>query len=290
MFLLCILDGFGLRGNKEQNAVIAARKPNLIKLFKNCPNIPIDGSGLAVGLPRGQMGNSEVGHLNFGAGRIVYQDITRIDKSISDGDFFTNPVFLEGMKRAAVSNSAVHLFGLLSDGCVHSSMEHLKALIKLAKQSGVKRLYLHAFMDGRDTSPTAGIGYMKEMLEYFRQTGLGRVATVMGRYYGMDRDKRWERSEKAYQAIVNRVGEKYDDPVTAIERSYQNKITDEFILPAVIKVDSDDEGRFRDGDIALFFNFRADRVRQLSYLFVGRQYEDFPHPDYPPGLTYCFPR
>lgn len=281
MFLLCILDGFGLRGDKRYNAIIAARKPNLIKLFKTCPNISIDGSGLAVGLPRGQMGNSEVGHLNFGAGRIVYQDITRIDKSITDGDFFTNPVLLEGMNKAVASASAVHLFGLLSDGCVHSSMEHLKALVKLAKERGVKRLYLHAFMDGRDTSPTAGVSYMKEMLGYFRTVGLGKVATVMGRYYGMDRDKRWERTEKAYQAIVNRVGDKFDDPVTAIETSYKKNVTDEFILPSVIRVDSKDEGRLQSGDIALFFNFRADRVRQLSYLFAGREYEGFPHPRKP---------
>lgn len=281
MFLLCILDGFGLRGNKHYNAVIAARKPNIIKLFKSCPNIPIEGSGLAVGLPRGQMGNSEVGHLNFGAGRIVYQDITRIDKSISDGDFFTNPVFLKGMKKAVASGSAVHLFGLLSDGCVHSSMEHLKALVKLAEEQGVKRLYLHAFMDGRDTSPTAGVNYMKEMLDYFRAVGLGKVATVMGRYYGMDRDKRWERTEKAYQAIVNRVGDRFDNPISAIEASYRKNVTDEFILPVVIEDKSGDDPRLRSGDIALFFNFRADRVRQLSYLFAGREYEGYPHPGKP---------
>ncbi len=281
MFLLCILDGFGLRGQTYFNAISQARKPNLIKLFKNCPNIPIEGSGLAVGLPKGQMGNSEVGHLNFGAGRIVYQDITRIDKSITDGDFFTNSVLLDGMKLASRNNSAVHLFGLVSDGCVHSSLEHLKALIIMAKNTGVKKLYLHAFMDGRDTSPTSGIGYITQMHDFLQKTGLGKIATVMGRYYGMDRDKRWERTEKAYQAIVHKIGIPADNPVKAIEDSYHNDVTDEFILPAVINLGDPDEGRLRHNDIALFFNFRADRVRQLAYQFSGRQYDGFPHPDNP---------
>ncbi len=281
MFLLCILDGFGLRGQSYYNAISQARKPNLVKLFKNCPNIPIEGSGLAVGLPKGQMGNSEVGHLNFGAGRIVYQDVTRIDKSIADGDFFANRALLDGMITAGRNNSAVHLLGLVSDGCVHSSMEHLKALVIMAKNNGVKKLYLHAFMDGRDTSPRSGVGYLKAMIEYFRKIGLGKIATVMGRYYGMDRDKRWERTEKAYQAIVHKIGAPSVDPLGAIENSYKNDITDEFILPAVIKLGDENEGKIRHNDVALFFNFRADRVRQLSYLFAGRQYEGFPHPDNP---------
>jgi 2,3-bisphosphoglycerate-independent phosphoglycerate mutase len=275
------MDGFGLRGDSNNNAIVAARKPNIIKLMQTCPNMPIQGSGLAVGLPEGQMGNSEVGHLNLGAGRIIYQDITRIDKSIADGNFFENKVLLEGMKKAVENDTAVHLFGLVSDGCVHSSMEHLKALVKMAKDNKVKRLYLHAFMDGRDTSPTSGAGYMQEVVEYFSEIGLGKVATVSGRYYGMDRDKRWERVEKSYQAIVNKVGEKFDDPVAAIRKSYDNDVTDEFIVPVVINQDNDDEGRLRDGDVALFFNFRADRVRQLSYILAGRDPEDFPHPDNP---------
>ncbi len=281
MFLLCIMDGYGLRKDTHYNAIAMARKPNIDKLFKTCPSAPIDGSGLAVGLPQGQMGNSEVGHLNFGAGRIVYQDITRIDKSISDGYFFTNQTFLEGMKLAVKNNSAIHLFGLVSDGCVHSSLEHLKALVRMARDNGVKNVYLHAFMDGRDTSPNSGIGYMKVMVEYFKELGLGKVATVMGRYYGMDRDKRWERSEKAYQAIINKIGEQFDSPIAAIDKSYKNNVTDEFIIPSVIKLGSPDEGKLKSGDIALFFNFRADRVRQLSYLFAGRQYDGFPHPNNP---------
>jgi len=281
MFLLCILDGFGLREEKSYNAVAAAKKPNIDKLFKICPFTKIEGSGLAVGLPEGQMGNSEVGHLNFGAGRIVYQDVTRIDKSISDGDFFSNEVFLEGMKKAATNNSALHLFGLVSDGCVHSSLVHLKALVKMAKDNGITDLYLHAFMDGRDTPPHSGAGYMKDVVDYMNQIGLGKVATVMGRYYGMDRDKRWERNEKAYQAIVNRKADRNDDPIAAIEASYKNDVTDEFILPVVINQDDDDSARLKDGDVALFFNFRADRVRQLCHLFTDYQPENFPHPDMP---------
>ncbi|MCX6827024.1 MAG: 2,3-bisphosphoglycerate-independent phosphoglycerate mutase [candidate division Zixibacteria bacterium] len=281
MFLLCILDGFGLRGETYYNAIVKANKPNLIKLFGTCPNIPIYSSGLAVGLPKSQMGNSEVGHLNFGAGRIVYQDVTRIDKSITDGDFFTNRIFIEGMKKAAHDNFSLHLLGLVSDGCVHSSLDHLKALVQMAKKSGVKKVYLHAFMDGRDTSPTSGVGYMKEIVDYLNEVGLGKVATVMGRYYGMDRDKRWERIEKAYQAIVNKNGARFDSPLEAIEISYKNNVTDEFIMPSVISLGSPEEGKLKSGDVALFFNFRADRVRQLSYLLAGRQYEGFPHPNNP---------
>lgn len=281
MFLMCILDGFGLRSQEYYNAVISANKPNLTKLFKTCPNIPIQASGLAVGLPDGQMGNSEVGHLNFGAGRIVYQEVTRIDKSITDGDFFTNQVLLDGMKRAVKNNSAVHLFGLISDGCVHSSLEHLKALVRMAKEYNVSKLYLHAFMDGRDTPPHSGVDYMKQVVGYFSKEGLGKVATVMGRYYGMDRDKRWERIEKAYQAVVNRVGEGFPDPVSAIEASYRNNITDEFIIPLVVNLDNENEGKLQNDDVALFFNFRSDRVRQLSYVLAGHDTEQYTHPQNP---------
>lgn len=281
MFLLCILDGFGLSTSKHYNAVIKAKKPNLIKLFKSCPNIPIQGSGLAVGLPEGQMGNSEVGHLNFGAGRILYQDISRIDKSIADGDFFENSVFIEAMKKAVNNNSELHLFGLVSDGCVHSSMEHIKALVKMAKQNGVKKLYLHAFMDGRDTPPNSGAGYMKEIVGFLKEQALGKVATVMGRYYGMDRDKRWERIDKAYAAIVHKEGKQFDDPVNAIESSYNDGVTDEFIIPVTIKLEDAHEGKLQDGDIALFFNFRSDRVRQLSNILAGHDPEGYPHPGNP---------
>jgi len=281
MFLLCILDGYGLSEETFQNSIIAAKTPNLDRLFTSCRHTSIDGSGLAVGLPEGQMGNSEVGHLNFGAGRIVYQDITRIDKSMSDGDFFDNKAILSGFKKAVENDSALHLFGLISDGCVHSSMKHIKALAKMAKDNKIKKLYLHAFMDGRDTPPHSGAGYLKEIVDYFKEIGLGKVATVMGRYYGMDRDKRWERNEKAYQAIVNKVGERADDPIKAIESSYKNEISDEFILPVCLNLDSPDEGKLSDTDVALVFNFRADRVRQLCHLFTDFEPEDFPHQDRP---------
>jgi len=275
------MDGFGIRKEKKLNAVAAAEKPSFDRLLRENPHVTINGSGLGVGLPEGQMGNSEVGHLNIGAGRIVYQDITRIDKSITDGDFFSNPALVENMKYAVDNDRAVHLFGLISDGCVHSSLNHLRALVKMAAETGVKKLYLHAFMDGRDTSPTSGAGYMKQVLGYFDEFGLGRVATVMGRYYGMDRDKRWERTEKAYRAIVNRTGVAAIDPVGAIEKSYENEITDEFIVPVVIDQNSPDEGALRNDDVALFFNFRADRVRQLSYILDGWDIENYPFADRP---------
>ncbi|MDD3733142.1 MAG: 2,3-bisphosphoglycerate-independent phosphoglycerate mutase, partial [candidate division Zixibacteria bacterium] len=200
--LLCIMDGFGLRDATADNAIAAARKPNYDRLRESCPFTSLDSSGLAVGLPAGQMGNSEVGHLNLGAGRVVYQDITRIDKAIEDGVFFDNDVLATAMRRVAAAYKAVHLFGLVSDGGVHSSLNHLYALVKMAKMCGVKELYLHAFMDGRDTPPTSGKGYMQEVLQKFYEIGLGRVSTVGGRYYGMDRDRRWERTDLAYRAIV----------------------------------------------------------------------------------------
>jgi 2,3-bisphosphoglycerate-independent phosphoglycerate mutase len=270
MILLCILDGFGCRPAAEDNAVIAARKPNILKLFRAWPNHVIHTSGLAVGLPEGQMGNSEVGHLNLGAGRVVYQDITRIDKSIEDGSFFKNEVLVSSMKKAIDAGKAIHLLGLVSDGCVHSSMVHLKALIKMAADLKAPRLFLHAFLDGRDTSPTSGAGYIEQTQAMFKGYGLGSIATVMGRYWAMDRDKRWERVERAYSAIVYGKGKIGSDPVSAIKESYQAGVTDEFVEPVAFN-DGDKDGKLNSGDLALFFNFRADRVRQLNYLFEGSQ-------------------
>lgn len=270
MFLLCILDGFGLRGVKEGNAILASRHPNIINLFKSWPNRAIEASGLAVGLPRGQMGNSEVGHLNFGAGRVVYQEITRIDEAIRDGSFFRNPALAGSMKRAVGAHAAVHLFGLVSDGCVHSSLVHLEALIKMASDLKVEKLFLHAFLDGRDTPPNSGAGYVEQVQAMFEKHAVGRIATLMGRYWGMDRDKRWERSERAYAAIVYGRGKHGEDPVTAVRESYAAGVTDEFVEPVVFN-DGDRDGRLRSGDLALFFNFRADRVRQLNHLFAGIQ-------------------
>ncbi|NMC44084.1 MAG: 2,3-bisphosphoglycerate-independent phosphoglycerate mutase [candidate division Zixibacteria bacterium] len=270
MFLLCILDGFGLRGVKEGNAILAARNPNIMSLFKSWPNRAIEGSGLAVGLPRGQMGNSEVGHLNFGAGRVVYQEITRIDEAIRDGSFFRNPALAGSMKKAVDSGAAIHLFGLVSDGCVHSSLEHLEALIRMAAEHKAEKLFLHAFLDGRDTPPNSGAGYVEQVQRMFGKYRIGRIATLMGRYWGMDRDKRWERSERAYAAIVYGRGKHGEDPVEAVRQSYTAGVTDEFVEPVVLN-DGDRDGKLRSKDLALFFNFRADRVRQLNHLFEGIQ-------------------
>jgi len=281
MVLLCIMDGFGLREAAPDNAITAAHKPNYDWLTANCPHTQIDCSGLAVGLPEGQMGNSEVGHLNLGAGRVVYQEITRIDKAIADGDFFQNEVLITGMERVASEGKAVHLFGLVSDGCVHSSLEHLYALVELAKQENVREVYLHAFMDGRDTSPTSGQDYMSEVVKKFEEIGLGKVSTICGRYYGMDRDKRWDRTDKAYRAIVYGEGKKFIDPVKAIKASYVDNVTDEFIEPVVIDLGSPEIGRLKERDLSLFFNFRSDRVRQLSYMILGYDIEGFNHPDNP---------
>ena len=275
------MDGFGITEPRSDNAVAAAYKPNFDRLMADWPNARIDGSGLAVGLPRGQMGNSEVGHLNLGAGRVVYQDVTRIDKSIEDGDFFENPAFVNAMERVVREKKALHLFGLVSDGKVHSSLDHLYALVELAKKKNVSEVYLHALMDGRDTPPHSGAEYMRQVVDKFKEIGLGRVATVGGRYFGMDRDKRYERMEKHYQAMVNGVGERFKDPVAAIKKSYESDITDEFIVPVVIDNGDPSKGRIKDGDAIICFNFRADRVRQLSYLFLGYDIEGVSHPDNP---------
>ncbi|MDX9856205.1 MAG: 2,3-bisphosphoglycerate-independent phosphoglycerate mutase [candidate division Zixibacteria bacterium] len=277
--LLCVMDGFGLRESAPDNAIAAANKPNFNRLIAEWPFTKIDGSGRAVGLPHGQMGNSEVGHLNLGAGRVVYQDITRIDKAIEDGDFFTNPALAGGMEMAARTGAAVHLYGLVSDGKVHSSLDHLYALAELAKQKNVSRLFLHALMDGRDTSPTSGAGYMRQVLSRFNEVGIGKVATVGGRYYGMDRDRRWERTEKHFHTIVGGQGEVWNDPVAAIEASYENDVTDEFIVPVVI--DNGDRGLVRDGDVFIMFNFRADRMRQMAYILARHHIDGYTPPTTP---------
>ena len=281
MILLCIMDGFGLREPAPDNAIAAAHTPNYDRLMAECPHTAIDCSGEAVGLPDGQMGNSEVGHLNLGSGRIVYQDITRIDKAISDGEFFSSPVLGPAMDRIAGENKAMHLFGLVSDGCVHSSLEHLYALVRMAKERNVERVYLHAFMDGRDTPPDSGQHYMAQVVARLAEIGLGKVATISGRYYAMDRDKRWERVEQAYQAIVHGKGQKCADPVEAIEASYAAGVTDEFIVPLVIDNGSVDAGRLSDGDLAVIFNFRSDRVREISQMFLGYKNDGYDHPNNP---------
>ena len=272
--ILMILDGFGI-GPDRGNAVRAANKPNLDRLFAENPVTRIGASGMDVGLPEGQMGNSEVGHTNIGAGRIVYQELTRITKSIGDGDFFENPAFLGAADRAASSGGALHLMGLLSDGGVHSHNTHLYALLKLAKQRGCKKVFVHAFLDGRDVPPSSGRDFVADCEEQMKELGVGKIATVMGRYYAMDRDHRWERVEKAYAAMVRGEGAQCPDPVRAVEDSYGAGVTDEFVLPVVC----DPDGTVRPGDSVIFFNFRPDRARQITRAFVDPEFDGFARPE-----------
>jgi 2,3-bisphosphoglycerate-independent phosphoglycerate mutase len=271
------MDGFGLSEEKRGNAISSARTPHLNKLFATRPWTKLQCSGEAVGLPNGQMGNSEVGHLNIGAGRIVYQEITRIDKSIEDDSFFENETLMKIAEHCHKNNSSWHIFGLLSDGGVHSSLNHLWALLEFAKKNNLSKVYLHAFMDGRDTSPHGGKGYIEQFWAKAKTIGVGKIATISGRYYAMDRDKRWERIEKAYQAIVYGNGKKSPDPIQAIEDSYRQNITDEFVIPTVIYKDSKPVATVADNDAVLFFNFRADRARQLTESFVCPDFHEFQH-------------
>jgi 2,3-bisphosphoglycerate-independent phosphoglycerate mutase len=265
--VLIILDGWGYRAETKANAIALARKPTYDRLLREYPNTLIHTSGPFVGLPEGQMGNSEVGHLNIGAGRIVHMDITRIDLMIQNGEFFSHPVLLEAMKHARSGERRLHLFGLVSDGGVHSQQAHLYALLKMAKQSGLERVFVHAFMDGRDTLPTNGAGYLEKLQQKMREYSCGKIATVNGRYYAMDRDRRWERIAKGYNAMVfaDAEGGKQADPVQGMKESYNKGVTDEFVMPFVC---TDTQGQalatIRDEDSCICFNFRADRVRQIT--------------------------
>src|SRR5215813_7004801 len=265
--VLTILDGWGYSPKIEANAIALARKPTYDRLLREYPNTLIHTSGKYVGLPEGQMGNSEVGHLNIGAGRIVHMDITRIDLMIQNGEFFQHPVLLGAMKHARSGERRLHLFGLVSDGGVHSQQEHLYALLKMAKQNGLERVFVHAFMDGRDTLPTNGAGYLEQLQQKMREYNCGKIATVNGRYYAMDRDRRWERIAKAYNAMVfaDAEGGKQADPVQGMKESYNKGVTDEFVVPFVC---TDSKGQalatIRDDDSCICFNFRADRVRQIT--------------------------
>ncbi len=261
--VLTILDGWGYRAAPEGNAIAAARKPNYDRLLREYPNTLVHTSGPFVGLPEGQMGNSEVGHLNIGAGRVVYMDVTRIDLMIANGDFFRDPTLLAAMHHARTRR--LHLMGLLSDGGVHSMNTHLYALLEMAKREGVADVCVHCFMDGRDTGPETGAGYIEALQREMRRIGVGRIASVSGRYYAMDRDKRWDRIERAKLAMVEGAGEKNIDPVAAVRRSYERGITDEFIEPVTI-VDSrhDPVGLIRTADACIFFNYRADRGREMT--------------------------
>ena len=277
---LIIMDGFGLSAGGDGNAVRAAKTPRLDQFFQEYAHTELSASGLDVGLPEGQMGNSEVGHTNIGAGRVVFQDLPRITKSIADGDFFTNPAYCHAMDACKEKGTSLHLMGLLSDGGVHSHLTHLFALLQMAKNRGLEKVYIHAFLDGRDVSPTSGADFVAQTVEKCREIGVGKIATVMGRYYAMDRDKRWDRVEQAYDAMVYGQGIQNPDPVAAVAQSYQNGITDEFVEPVVC----DSQGVISDNDSIIFFNFRPDRAREITRVFVDPEFDGFKREFFP--LTY----
>ena len=268
--ILIIMDGFGI-APPEGNAIAAANTPRLDKLFSENPLTQIGASGMDVGLPDGQMGNSEVGHTNMGAGRVVYQELTRITKSIKDGAFFENDVLMEAVENCRKNNSALHLMGLVSDGGVHSHNTHLYGLLELAKRNGLDKVYIHALLDGRDVPPSSAADYVAELVEKTKEIGVGKVATIAGRYYAMDRDNNFDRVEKAYAAMVYGEGVQADDPVKAIEESYANGVTDEFVIPIV----ADKNGTVKENDSLIFFNFRPDRAREITRTFVDPDFNKF---------------
>ena len=262
--VLMILDGYGLNENKEANAVAEAKTPVMDKLMKEYPFVKGNASGMAVGLPEGQMGNSEVGHMNMGAGRIVYQELTRITKEIQDGDFFKNEAMLEAIENCKKNNSALHCFGLLSDGGVHSHNTHLYGVLEMAKRNGLENVYVHLFLDGRDTAPTSGKGFIEELLAKMDEIGVGKVAAISVRYYAMDRDNRWDRVQKAYNAIVMGQGNEADNAIDAIDASYKEDVTDEFVVPTVIMENGAPVATLKENDSVIFYNFRPDRAREIT--------------------------
>ncbi len=275
--VLTIMDGFGFNCETEGNAICSANTPNLDRIFKECPTTKIGASGMDVGLPDGQMGNSEVGHTNIGAGRVVYQELTRITKSIKDGDFFKNETFLKAIENCKKNDSALHLMGLLSDGGVHSHIEHLYALVELAKQNGLSKVYIHGLLDGRDVPPSSAADFIDTLQSKLDQIGCGKIATVLGRFYGMDRDNRWDRVEKSYAALVYGEGVKTNNAASAVRESYTKidedgkNITDEFVLPTVVEGTE----RIKTGDSVIFFNFRPDRAREITRTFVDDDFDGF---------------
>ena len=275
---LIIMDGFGLRHETEGNAVAAAATPRLEQFFQEFAHTELSASGLDVGLPAGQMGNSEVGHTNIGAGRVVFQDLPRISKAIDDGSFFENPAYVRAMDACREHDSSLHLMGLLSDGGVHSHLEHLFALMKLARDRGLEKVYIHAFLDGRDVSPTSGADFVARTVEKCRELGVGKIATVMGRFYAMDRDKRWDRVEAAYDAMVYGEGAAINPvPVAAVKDAYANGVTDEFVEPVIC----DPDGTISDHDSVIFFNFRPDRAREITRAFVDPDFSGFTRQYFP---------
>ena len=281
--LLCIMDGFGKNPDTYGNAIAAAKKPNLDRIFAENPMTYIGASGLDVGLPDGQMGNSEVGHTNIGAGRVVYQELVRITKAIEDGSFFKNPALVDAMENCRKNNSALHLAGLLSNGGVHSHNTHLYALLKMAKDFGIEKVFVHCLMDGRDVSTTSGKGFIEELEQKMKEIGVGKIATVEGRYYAMDRERKFDRVEKTYRAMTSLDAPKFDDAAAMMEKSYADGVTDEFIVPCVSK----NAEPVKDGDSIVFFNFRPDRARQITRMFSQ---EKFPFVDEKTGATLGFER
>ena len=273
--MLMILDGFGKNPKKEGNAVAGAKKPNIDKLMMTCPTAEVYASGKAVGLPDGQMGNSEVGHTNIGAGRIVYQDLTRITKSIEEGEFFSIKELTSAIDNCKRHNSKLHIMGLLSDGGVHSHIRHLYALLELAKRKDFEDVYVHCFLDGRDTPPASGESYILQLEEKMKEKGVGKIATISGRFYSMDRDKRWDRVEKGYKALVYGEGEKATSAISAIEASYQKEVFDEFVEPTVICNGDEPIATINNNDSVIFFNFRPDRAREITRSLVDPEFDGF---------------
>lgn len=277
--VLMVLDGYGLSDHKEGNAIAMANTPVMDKLMAECPFVKGAASGLAVGLPDGQMGNSEVGHMNIGAGRIIYQDLTRITKAIADGDFFKNKVLISAIENCKKNDSDLYLWGLLSDGGVHSHIEHLYGLLELCKKENFDRVYVHAFLDGRDTPPASGKDYIEQLLAKMKEIGVGKIASLSGRYYAMDRDNNWDRVQKAYDSLTKGEGVKATCPVKAMEESYANDVTDEFVLPTVItNEDGTPVSVVKDNDSVIFFNFRPDRAREMTRAFCDDKFTGFERP------------
>ncbi|MEG2007328.1 MAG: 2,3-bisphosphoglycerate-independent phosphoglycerate mutase [Oscillospiraceae bacterium] len=279
---LVILDGYGIGETNDKNAIWLAKTPVMDSLIASCPHTMLNASGLDVGLPEGQMGNSEVGHTNIGAGRVVYQDLPRITLAVKDGSFFENPAYVKAMDDAKASGAALHILGLLSDGGVHSHINHIFAIIAMAKRRGLDKVYVHCFLDGRDVSPKSGAGFLQSLSDKCAEIGVGKIATVQGRFWGMDRDKRWERLSKGYDAIVRGVGVTATDPVNAVRESYGRDVTDEFVEPTVC----DPQGMIKSGDSVIFMNFRPDRAREMTWALCGYLPADCPMTTEPLSLSY----
>ena len=286
--VLMILDGYGLRADDKGNAVAEGKTPVMDKLMAECPFVKGNASGMAVGLPEGQMGNSEVGHLNMGAGRIIYQELTKITKAIEDGDFFENQALLAACKNAKENNTALHMMGLVSDGGVHSHNGHIYGLLELAKRQGVEKVYVHCFLDGRDTPPASGKEYVEALEAKMKEIGIGEVASVSGRYYAMDRDNRWDRVERAYNALVKGEGVQAESATAGIQASYDADKTDEFVEPMVIVKDGAPVATVKDGDSVIFFNFRPDRAREITRTFCDDNFEGFDRGERVKTTFVCF--